>query len=389
MGAAGLRWASWVWLTIVALANLHRVHAAPLAIVAVTVTAAVTVLTTVLLARRSYDLAVAPVVVAVEVSAALLIVLADGWVMQGRLTGQNLAATWPIPSMLVAALAGGLFWSALVATVLSGARAVSVAVAGWTPGNGGRAALGVTSTAIEWIAFAVVCAVVIRLLRTAQEQVAEANIRERIARDLHDGVLQTLALIERRSPSTEIALMAREQERELRSYLFADYQQEGSLSAALRESVRRFERSWPATVVTLSIGNEVAEVRGACAAAISAAAFEAMTNSAKHGLSPSVVVFADVDESGGLSVSVKDQGVGFDPASVRPGVGMEQSIRGRLASLGGTAEFVSAPGQGTEVRMWVSSPAAVPPPPPADGTLGRLAAGLRRTSMRRHAGARR
>lgn len=382
VGAAGLRWASWAWLTIVALANLHRVHAVPLAIIAVSAAGAVTVFTTVLLVRGWYELAVAPQVVAAEVCAAVLIVLADGWVMQGRLTGQNLAATWPIPGILVAALAGGIFWATLVSVLLAGARAVSVSVAGWTPGSGGRAALGVTSTAIEWVAFGVVCAVVIRLLRSAQEQVAEANIRERMARDLHDGVLQTLALIERRSPSSEIARMAREQERELRSYLFADFRQEGSLAATLRGVAARFERSWPSTTVTLSVGDEVSEVRGDPAAGISAAVFEAMTNSAKHGRSSSVVVFADVDEAGGLFVSVKDQGAGFDPAGVQPGIGMERSIKGRIASLGGRVEFVSAPGQGAEVRMWVGPPFLGSPPPPADSVLERIRAGLRRPSRR-------
>jgi hypothetical protein len=36
--------------------------------------------------------------------------LADGWVMQGPLTGQTLAGSWPIPSILLAALARSLLW---------------------------------------------------------------------------------------------------------------------------------------------------------------------------------------------------------------------------------------------------------------------------------------
>lgn len=352
IGAAGLRWASWVWLAIVAVANLHRVHAVGLALTAVAVCGAVTVATTVPLVRSAWPAALDRRLVVVEVGAALLIVLADGWVEQGRLVGQNLAGSWPIPSILVAALAGGLVWGVTVATLLAAARGAAVAVSGWDPGQAGRAALAAVSTSIEWIAFGVVCAVVIRLLRRAQEQIAEAGARERIARDLHDGVLQTLTLIERRSPSAEIARLAREQEQDLRAYLFGDRQGAGHLAATLRHAARRFERSWPATTATVSVSDDVAGLTGPAVAAVSGAVTEALTNAAKHGAARAVVVFADLDEAdGGLFVSVKDDGSGFDPLTVVAGIGMKESICARIEAAGGRVEFASWPGGGAEVRM--------------------------------------
>ena len=77
-----------------------------------------------------------------------------------------------------------------------------------------------------------------------------------------------------------------------------------------------------------------------------------MTNAAKHGAAGHVVVFADLDETtGGLFLTVKDDGQGFDPDTVAAGVGMTSSIRGRIERVGGTVAFASAPGDGAEVRI--------------------------------------
>ena len=357
IGAAGLRWAAWIWLTIVALMNLHRDHAHPLVLVALVVTGTVTVAATVPLVSGRWQHAVAPRLVAAEVAAAIFVLLADGWVEQGRLVGQTLSGSWPIPSILVAAVAGGLVWGAVTATALGAARSVAVLISGWDPGQEGRSVLSAVSTSVEWIAFGIMAAIMIRLLHRAQVQVAEAGAREKIARDLHDGVLQTLALIERRSESPDIARLARDQERDLRAYLFGDDRLPGRLAAELRRAARRFERSWPTVQVTVSVSDDAASWVGPEVATVAAAVTEALTNAAKHGSATTVVVFADVDDAtGGLFVSVKDDGCGFDPRAVPAGVGVRESIRGRVESVGGRVQLAAAPGDGTEVRMWLPRP---------------------------------
>jgi signal transduction histidine kinase len=378
-GAAGMRWASWVWLTLVALANLHRVHDRPVALAAIVVTGVVTVLTTLSLREANWTPTLRTGQVGLELVAAAAVVAADGWVEQGRLTGQTLAGSWPVPTILVAALAGGIAGGAGAGILLAAARSVAVAVSGWAPGQAGRAWLAVVSTSIEWIAVGVASAVVIRLLRQAQSQVAEAQVRERIARDLHDGVLQTLTLIERRSPSPEIARIAREQERDLRAYLSGDYDREGTLGGALRAAAARHEKSWPATVITVSASEDASELCGerdaradAVREALVGAVTEALTNSSKHGQASRTVVFADLDErTDCIFVSVKDDGLGFDPAAFQDpraaGTGLQGSIRGRIERVGGTVELVSKPGEGTEVLIRVPSPGR-----PRSGLKGRL-----------------
>jgi len=364
IGLAGLRWAAWLWLAAVAAINLHRVDHPAVAVAAIAATGAVTLMAHLALRGPAWPRAIRPGLVGLEVVVAAAVVAADGWVRQGRITGQTLAGTWPLPAILVSAVAGGLVWGAGVGLILSVARTIAAVVGGASAGQGGRAALAVLSTSVSWIVIGAVCGMIVRLLRETQDQLAEAAVRERMARDLHDGVLQTLALIERRSPSPELARLARDQERDLRAYLFDDHRQSGSLAAQLRATAARVERTWLTTDVTVTITGDVPGLDQARLDAASGAAAEALTNAAKHGRARHCVVFADVDEaSGGLFLSVKDDGDGFDPTAVVEGMGMAQSIRGRIERVGGRVDVASTPGDGTEVRMFV---------PPAAPRRGRM-----------------
>ena len=351
VGVAALRWAGWLWLAVLALANLGRVDDPWLTVAAIAATLLVTIAAQLAL-RGEWQRAMRPGLVTVEIAVAAAVILADGWVHQGRLTGQSLAGIWPLAAILVSAVAGGARAGAGVGLLLSAARAGAAVVTGTASGQAGRVALATVSTSVSWVVFGAVCGAIVHLVRRTQNQLAAAEVRERIARDLHDGVLQTLALIERRSTSPDISRLAREQERELRAYLFDDRIKGGTLTAQLRTIGARLERAWPQMTVTVTVTGDAPEPEGAQLDAALGATLEALTNAAKHGRARHATVFADLDEStGGLFFSVKDDGVGFDAANVAERVGMSQSIRGRVEGAGGHVEFTSTPGDGTDVRM--------------------------------------
>jgi signal transduction histidine kinase len=90
-------------------------------------------------------------------------------------------------------------------------------------------------------------------------------------------------------------------------------------------------------------------------AALTGAAGEAMVNAGKHGHAAKVQVYVEPDDTGGVFCSVKDDGQGFDPSSTVEGIGLSRSIRGRVSEVGGRVEIVSAPGDGTEVLLWLPS----------------------------------
>jgi signal transduction histidine kinase len=349
IGTAGLRWASWVWLTAVTVVNLHRLHHPAVAVVAIIATGTMTVVAHLALQGSHWQRALRPGLVGAEVAVAIGVVVADGWVEQGRLTGQTLAGSWPIPAILVAALASGLAGGLGVGILLSAARAVAVAVSGTSPGQAGRASLAVVSTAVSWIVFGAVSGAIIRLVRRTQRQLAEAEVREQIARDLHDGVLQTLAMIERRSPSADIAQLARDQERDLRAYLFGDYQEQGGLAADLRATAARFERAWPGTVVTVSVSEDIPSLGPERVEAVAGAVAEALTNAAKHARASEVTVCAEstVDR---LDLSIRDDGIGG--ADVQNGSGLI-GLKDRAEALGGRIKIKSPPGDGTSLTVTI------------------------------------
>ena len=87
--------------------------------------------------------------------------------------------------------------------------------------------------------------------------------------------------------------------------------------------------------------------------AVVGAVQEAITNAAKHAAPQRIVAFAEVDDDGIGVASVRDDGCGFDPSAVADGHGIGDSIRSRIDERGGRVEVISAPGRGTEVRLWM------------------------------------
>jgi len=206
------------------------------------------------------------------------------------------------------------------------------------------------------------------LLRTAKEAVDERQARVRaeeradMASRVHDSVLQTLALIQRRAGDpNQVIQLARAQERELRSWLF-DGRAPGSMEGqaeTVADGVRLIQQE-----VEAQHGTPVDAVTvGDCEldddlSALLAAAREATVNAAKWSGADVVSLFAEV-EPASVSLFVRDRGRGFDPATV-PGdrKGLAESVQARVARRGGTATIRSAPGQGTEVALTIPRLAA-------------------------------
>jgi signal transduction histidine kinase/phage shock protein PspC (stress-responsive transcriptional regulator) len=187
-----------------------------------------------------------------------------------------------------------------------------------------------------------------------------AQERAEVAAHIHDSVLQTLALIQAKAGQPrEVQRLARAQERELRSWLFARPQPDGTGDATLARSVEaaaaEVEDLHATSIDVVAVGDAPLDDR---LAAVVAAAREAMVNAAKFAGVEQVQVFVEV-EGDRVTVFVRDRGVGFDPASVDADRrGISESIVGRMARHGGAAVVRSGPGQGTEVELNMTRTAA-------------------------------
>lgn len=169
-----------------------------------------------------------------------------------------------------------------------------------------------------------------------------------MAARVHDSVLQTLTLIQRRADDpAEVARLARAEERALRSWLYAPVGASGSLGAALSEVVATTEVDYDARIDLVTVGEAMVDDR---MAALVAATREAVVNAAKHAGAPATV-YAEVDEQQ-VEVNVRDRGCGFDQSAVGADRhGVRESIVARMDAVGGSATVRTAPGEGTEVRL--------------------------------------
>jgi signal transduction histidine kinase/phage shock protein PspC (stress-responsive transcriptional regulator) len=194
----------------------------------------------------------------------------------------------------------------------------------------------------------------VRLARSLAAERSErirSQERAEMAAHLHDSVLQTLALVQRRADDpAEVAALARRQERELRAWLAGRTAAGGAprLAAALDAAAAEVETDHGVPVEVVAVGDADLDERGL---ALVAAAREAMVNAAKFAGGGPIDVYAEA-EDGRLQVFVRDRGPGFDPDAVpEDRRGVRESIVARMARHGGSARITAAPGAGTEVEL--------------------------------------
>ncbi|MEU8260133.1 DUF5931 domain-containing protein [Micromonospora sp. NPDC048999] len=304
-------------------------------------------------ARRHWPLLLA------DLGVVMAIMLATPWVVGRAALAAGLptlTVAWLAGPVLAWAVAGGRRWGAVAALVLSG---VDLAT---------RERIGQSSVTgvILLLLAGVVVGHVARLAVTAEQRLQRAveleaatRERERLARDIHDSVLQVLAMVQRRGAyldgeAGELARLAGEQEAALRALIGRAGAVPGGEGTErdLRDLLDRYssatvEVAAPATPVRLP-----AEVAGELAAAVGAA----LDNVARHAGGRAWVLIEDEGET--VTVSVRDEGPGIPEgrlaeAAAQGRLGVAQSIRGRVAELGGEVRIVSATGAGTEIELSV------------------------------------
>lgn len=287
----------------------------------------------------------------IDVALAASVAGADHLVYEGP-HPQTFASAWPLCAAVVAGIVHGARFGSLAGACIGSASAIGVALfrAGGLDG-GWLAAMG---TFVLITVSGAIAGMVTDLLRRAEVTAARAQAREEVARQLHDGVLQTLAVVQRRSDDPTLVGLAREQELDLRRFI-SDERPAGSqdLVSELRTTLAQVERR-----TSLRCELVVIDDPGTTAVrtvdALCGAVHEAVTNAAKHSRASRVVVCLDrIDTTGGVSCTVNDDGVGFDTASTPEGTGLTRSVRGRIDEIGGTVVVSSRPGEGCEVALSV------------------------------------
>ncbi len=344
-GQAVFRYLTWGWMAVVLWVS-RRELAEPVAAMALCGLVLAASLVLGAASRWRPRLLLRPGTITAEVALGAGLLVADGWVYGGP-HRVSLGSAWPLSGALGAGIAGGPIAGIAAGTVIGLGR--------WGGTHlddlGSPGLLSLLSTTFLYALAGGAAGLVMRRMQQATDEIAAARAREDVARTLHDGVLQTLAVVQRRSTDPELATLARTQERELREFLFGMDRPPGSLLAELRH-VAATATSRHGIGVEVTAVEDPGVVDDDIVRAVAGAVGEALTNAAKHGAATRAVVFVDPDpDAGHLQISVDDDGCGFDVDAVAEGVGLGRSIRGRITEVGGRVRIRSTPGRGTEVRL--------------------------------------
>ncbi|MFE9101590.1 MacS family sensor histidine kinase [Actinomadura geliboluensis] len=306
---------------------------------------------------------------AADLAVAAASILATAWVE----TAANIAAgrptlpvSWVAAAVLAWAVAGGRRLGLTAALVLAAANLLVHAIAGTSGGIGSTTFNGIVLLVLAGL----VVGHVVRLAREAEARLARAvelesanRERERLARRIHDSVLQVLAMVQRRGgelggEAAELGRLAGEQEAALRALIGTAPAASARDAGAADADLRPLLTAHASTSVTVSTPATEVRLPAHAAREVAAAVAAALDNVRRHcGDGARAWVLLE-DGADGVAVSVRDDGPGLPPGRLDEAasdgrLGVAQSIRGRVADLGGTVAIASAPGEGTEIEMTV------------------------------------
>jgi signal transduction histidine kinase len=352
------RIAALIYVTILVIRNVGHYERPMLAWPVLAVTAAWTVVTTYAYAdpqRRKPPLLIADLLITMGVMTSSVWIVGRAALEDGRPT---LAVAWHVAPVIAWAVAGGRRWG-IFAALAMGATDLTVRAHYDQAALTGTVLMLLAATAVGYL---------VRLAESAQlrlqraiELEAATRERERLARDIHDSVLQVLALVKRRGAGLdgeagELARLAGEQEAALRTLVT------GRTAEVMddRAEVDLMTLLGPYASATVSIAAPAAAVRlpARTAAEITSAVAAALDNVTEHGEPGTKAWVLVEDEPDRVTVSVRDDGPGIAPqrlaeAAAQGRLGVAQSIQGRIADLGGTVRIITGPGEGTEVELAV------------------------------------
>ncbi|MFG1934290.1 MacS family sensor histidine kinase [Mycobacterium sp. NPDC048908] len=197
-------------------------------------------------------------------------------------------------------------------------------------------------------------------LERATKLAASQQERDRLSRQVHDGVIQVLALVSRRGreiggETADLAELAGEQERALRRLVSSsEVEPRPGASADLGALLRRRASDR----VSVSVPANPVLLDSVVAAELCAAAGNALDNAAAYA-GPDARAYVLLEDLGdSVTISVRDDGVGIaegrlEAAAAEGRVGISKSIVGRLNWLGGSAKLTTGSGCGTEWELTV------------------------------------
>ncbi|MCX4833052.1 DUF5931 domain-containing protein [Streptomyces sp. NBC_01016] len=296
--------------------------------------------------------------------------------------GSTLPSIWTAGAVLAWALKGGWRWAAGASLLIGVANVL----------QRGDITRGLIHSVLLVCIASIAIGYVVEVARASERTLARAleieattRERERLARDIHDSVLQVLAMVQRRGTAlggeaAELGRMAGEQEVALRTLVAgglvpasraSEDAEDGAVVRTVLEPAEpaEDEGAGPRDLrpllaghagghITFSEPGAPVPMRPAAARELAAAVSAALDNVRLHaGADASAWILVE-DESDAVIVTVRDDGPGIPEGRLAQAegegrLGVALSIRGRLRDIGGTAELISVPGQGTEVELRV------------------------------------